>query len=94
MKVVQTAIIVNLDLQKHDELSSMSIAIALLIKQMCIIIMIMKTCVLFFSGSHGWTFFIYNYDFLFVKKKVLEKPIYLIFFTKNKALTRTTIMVY
>jgi hypothetical protein len=90
MKVVQTAIIVNLDLQKHDELSSMSIAI----KQMCIIIMIMKTCVLFFSGSHGWTFFIYNYDFLFVKKKVLEKPIYLIFFTKNKALTRTTIMVY
>lgn len=82
MKVVQTAIIVNLDLQKHDELSSMSIAI----KQMCIIIMIMKTCVLFFSGSHGWTFFIYNYDFLFVKKKVLEKPIYLIFSLKTKHL--------
>jgi hypothetical protein len=33
-------------------------------------------------------FFIYNYDFLFVEKnKVLEKPIYLIFSLKNKALT-------
>jgi hypothetical protein len=80
MKVVQTAIIVNLDLQKHDELSSMSIAIALLIKQMCIIIMIMKTCVLFFSGSHGWTFFIYNYDFLFVKKKSVRKTYIFNFF--------------
>jgi len=94
MKVVRTAIIVNLDLQKHDELSSMSIAIALLIKQMCIIIMIMKTCVLFFSGSHGWTFFIYNYDFLFVKKKSVRKTYIFNFFTKNKAPTRATIMVY
>jgi len=68
MMVVQTAIIVSLDLQKHDELSSMSIAIALLIKQMCIIIMIMKTCVLFFSGSHGWIFLFIIMIFYLSKK--------------------------